>query len=60
MYFDVQYYWRVLRHVWSLKQWPGRTRMLVRLLLLVPLEYLFNALFFTLDYLVFPALGDKR
>ena len=60
MYFDVQYYWRVLRHVWSLKQWPGRTRMLARLLLLVPLEYLFNALFFTLDYLVFPALWRQK
>tara|TARA_R110002073_G_scaffold73336_8_gene179363 strand:+ start:63 stop:1244 length:1182 start_codon:yes stop_codon:yes gene_type:complete len=60
MYFDLQYYWRVLRHVWSLKQWPGRTRTLVRLLLLVPLEYIFNAVFFTLDYLVFPSLWRQR
>ncbi|MCB1687026.1 MAG: sulfotransferase [Halioglobus sp.] len=60
MYFDVQYYWRVLRHVWSLKQWPGRTRTLVRLLVLVPLEYIFNAVFFTLDYLVFPALWRQQ
>ncbi len=60
MYFDIQYYWRVLRHVWSLKQWPGRTRMLLRLLLLVPLEYLFNVVFFTLDYLVFPSLWRQR
>ncbi|MCB1704930.1 MAG: sulfotransferase [Halioglobus sp.] len=60
MYFDLQYYWRVLRHVWLLKQWPGRTRMLVRLLLLVPLEYVFNAVFFMLDYLVFPALWRQR
>lgn len=34
--------------------------MLVRLLLLVPLEYLFNALFFTLDYLFFPALWRQK
>lgn len=60
MYFDIQYYWRVVRHVWSLKQWPGRTRMLVRLLLLVPLEYLFNAVFFILDYLFFPALWRQQ
>lgn len=60
MYFDLQYYWRVLRHVWSLKQWPGRTRTLARLLILVPLEYLFNALFFTLDYIVFPSLWRQQ
>jgi omega-hydroxy-beta-dihydromenaquinone-9 sulfotransferase len=60
MYFDIQYYWRVLRHVWLLKQWPGRTKMLLRLLLLVPLEYVFNALFFTLDYLVFPSLWRQK
>jgi len=60
MYFDGQYYWRVLHHVWSLKLWPGRSRMLLRLLLLVPLEYLFHAIFFTLDYIVFPALWRQR
>ncbi len=60
MYFDLQYYWRVLRHVWSLKTWPGRTRTLVRLLVLVPLEYMFNAVFFTLDYLFFPSLWRQR
>ena len=56
MYFDVGYWWRVLRHVWGLKHWPGRRRMLLRLLLLVPAQYLFNSLFFLLDYLVFPSL----
>lgn len=60
MYFDGQYYWRVLRHVWSLRQWPGRTRTLLRLLLLVPLEYLFHAICFTLDYLFFPALWRQK
>jgi len=34
--------------------------MLLRLLLLVPLEYLFHALFFTLDYVFFPTLWRQR
>ena len=60
MYFDLEYYWRVLRHVWSLKHWPGRTRTLVRLLLLVPLEYLFHAGCFVLDYVLFPRLWWQK
>lgn len=60
MYFDAQYYWRVLRHVWSLRNWPGRTRTLFRLLVLVPLEYLLHAIFFTLDYIFFPALWRQQ
>lgn len=27
MYFDFDYYWRVLRHLWSLKRWSERSRM---------------------------------
>ncbi|MCB1842767.1 MAG: sulfotransferase, partial [Halioglobus sp.] len=60
MYFDLQYYWRVLRHVWTLKHWPGRRRTLLRLLLWVPLGYVFNALCFLLDYLLFPALWYQQ
>ena len=60
MYFDGQYYWRVVRHVWTLKRWPGRNRTLLRLLVLVPLEYLFNAICFTLDYVFFPALWRQK
>jgi hypothetical protein len=56
VYFDLQYYARVLRHVWGLRGWPHRGRTLFRLLLLVPLEYLFNATCFLLDYLFFPSL----
>jgi hypothetical protein len=56
MYFDIQYYWRVLRHVWGLNSWPGRPRMLFRLVILVPLESLFHACCFLLDYLFFPSL----
>jgi hypothetical protein len=60
LYFDLEYYWRVLRHVWSLKQWPGRTRMLLRLLLQVPLGALFHSTCFVLDYVFFPALWRQR
>jgi len=60
MYFDLQYYWRVLRHVWSLKQWPGRSRMLFKLVVLVPLEYLFHATCFLLDYVLFPQLWRQK
>jgi len=56
MYFDLQYYGRVLRHVWSLKNWPKRRQTLVRLLVLIPLGYLFNAACFLLDYVLFPSL----
>jgi len=56
MYFDFQYYWRVLRHVWSLRDWPGRPRMLFRLFVLVPSCTVIHALCFGLDYLLFPRL----
>lgn len=60
MYFDFAYYWRVLRHVWSLGGWPGRPRMLFRLLVMVPLGTVLHALCFTLDYLVFPRLWRQQ
>jgi len=60
VYFDLEYYWRVLRHVWSLKRWPGRTRTLLRLLVLVPLEYLFHGVCFVLDYVFFPGLWRQK
>jgi hypothetical protein len=60
MYFDLEYYWRVLRHVWSLRQWPGRGRMLFRLLVRVPLGTVFNATCFVLDYLLFPRLWRQQ
>jgi hypothetical protein len=56
MYFDFGYWWRVLCHVWGLKHWPGRRRMLLRLLITVPLGSLVHALFLLLDYLLFPRL----
>jgi hypothetical protein len=59
MYFDFEYYWRVLRHVWSLKSWPGRSRMLFRLVVQVPLGTVFHASCFLLDYLLFPRLWQQ-
>ncbi len=49
MYFDFEYYRKVLAHVWSLHQWPGRNKMLFKLIVLVPLETIVHAIFFTLD-----------
>jgi hypothetical protein len=60
MYFDLEYYWRVLRHVRALKSWPGRSRMLFKLLVLVPLEYVFHASFFLVDYVFFPRLWRQK
>jgi hypothetical protein len=60
MYFDVGYWWRVLRHVWGLRQWSGRRRMLARLLITVPLGSLFHALFCLLDYVFFPLLWLQK
>lgn len=60
MYFDFDYYRRVLYHVWQLKQWPGRRRMLVRLLLVVPATTVLHAVCFLLDYLLFPRLWWQK
>lgn len=60
MYFDIDYWWRVVRHVHGLRDWPGRKRMLVRLLLWIPLRTLFHAACFLLDYLLFPRLWLQR
>lgn len=60
MYFDIQTYLRVLRHVWSLRGWPGRRKMLLRLLVAVPLLCVFNTLCFLLDYLLFPRLWRQQ
>lgn len=60
MYFDVEYYLRVVRHVRALKSWRGRNRMLLRLLLLVPLTTVFHGICFLLDYLLFPRLWRQQ
>ncbi len=60
MYFDIDYWWRVVRHVWSLRDWPGRRRMLLRLLLWTPLVTAFHSLCFLLDYLLFPRLWSQQ
>jgi hypothetical protein len=60
MYFDFDYWWRVVRHVYGLRQWPGRKRMLARLLLWIPLRTLFHGACFLLDYLLFPRLWKQQ
>ena len=60
MYFDFDYYLRLLRHVWGLKHWPGRRRLLLRLLVTTPLATLFHSLCFLLDYLFFPRLWTQQ
>ena len=60
MYFDFGYWWRVVRHVSTLRQWKGRNRMLLRLLLLVPLQSLVHFVFCLLDYLFFPRLWKQQ
>ena len=60
MYFDIDYWWRVVRHVWSLKAWDGRTAMMAKLLLWIPLRTLLHGTCFLLDYLLFPRLWSQR
>jgi hypothetical protein len=44
----------------SLRDWPGRNKMLLRLLVIIPLGYLFNATCFLLDYVFFPSLWRQK
>jgi len=56
MYFDFYYYSKVLAFTWRNKQWPGRNKMLLQLLLWVPLKTVVNTICFMLDYVFFPKL----
>jgi hypothetical protein len=60
MYFDVGYWWRVVRHVRGLKSWRGRYAMLARLLLWIPVRTLLHTVCFLLDYLLFPSLWTQE
>ncbi|MEH6551544.1 MAG: sulfotransferase [Pseudomonadales bacterium] len=60
MYFDLHYYFKVIAFVYAEKGFKGRSRILFRLLVLVPLNYLFNAVFFLLDYVFFPKLWSQK
>ncbi len=60
MYFDFLFYRKVLRYTWGQSQWPGRRKMLFKLLVLVPLTTLLHTLCFALDYVFFPALWRQE
>ena len=60
MYFDLEYYLIVLLYVWRLKGHPKRSKLLIRLLLVVPLESLFHCFFMALDYVFFPRLWTQE
>ncbi len=60
IYFNFEYYVAMLKRIWAKKEWPGRTRLLLRLLLAVPAIYLFHSIFFFLDKIVFPSLWSKK
>jgi hypothetical protein len=60
VYFDFDYWWRVVRHVWRLENYPAKPRMLFKLLITVPLVSLFHGVFFLLDYVFFPRLWSQK
>ena len=60
MYFDFQIYYQALSYTWAQKAWPGRRRMLVRLLMVEPVLGLLQNFFLVLDYLFFPALWRQK
>lgn len=60
LYFNIDYYLNMLKRIWSKKGWPGRYKMLFRLLVLVPGLYLIHSLFFFLDKILFPRLWLQK
>jgi omega-hydroxy-beta-dihydromenaquinone-9 sulfotransferase len=60
LYFNFEYYLNMLRRIWTKKDWPGRNKMLFRLLILVPGQYLIHSLFFFLDKIIFPGLWFQK
>lgn len=60
LYFNFEYYFNMLKRIWTKKDWPGRYKMLFRLLILVPGLYLIHSLFFFLDKILFPGLWFQK
>ena len=60
LYFSLDYYLNMLRRIWQKKAWPGRRKMLLRLLLVVPTLYLVHSVFFFLDKILFPGLWFQK
>lgn len=60
LYFNVHYYLNMLRRIRAAKHWPGRNKMLFRLIVIVPLTYLVHAFFFFFDKILFPGLWLQK
>jgi hypothetical protein len=60
MYFNIEYWLIMIRRIWRKKGAKGRGKLLFRLLVLVPLTYLFHSLFFFLDKILFPGLWAQK
>ncbi|MFT4826210.1 MAG: hypothetical protein ACJASY_000696 [Halioglobus sp.] len=60
MYFDFLYYRKVLSYTWAQRQWPGRNKTLVKLLVVVPLSTVFHSVCMAADYVFFPALWRQE
>ena len=60
LYFKFDYYLNMLRRIWHKKTWPGRNKMLFRLLVLMPALYLLHSVFFFLDKILFPGLWFQK
>lgn len=60
LYFKLDYYFNMLKRIWNNKDWPGRNKMLLRLLIVVPLQYLIHSAFFFLDKILFPGLWFQK
>ena len=60
LYFKFSYWLNMLKRIWNKKGWPGRYKMLFRLLVIVPSLYLVHSIFFFLDKILFPGLWFQK
>jgi hypothetical protein len=60
LHFQLDYWWNAVRRIWNARHWPGRRRLLFRLLVVVPALYGIHSVFFFLDKLVFPGLWSQK
>lgn len=60
LYFDLDNYFTMVHQVWRARHWRKRRSMLLKLLVGVPVVWLFHACCFLLDYVFFPSLWRKK